>query len=265
MPTLAAAQPLISLDAVALDTETTALDVHRARVLQIGSVRIERGRLRPEATFSSLVDPGIPVPAVSTAIHGIDAAALRDAPGFAEAYQGWRAFAGDTVVIGHSLGFDLAVLQQECRNAGLRWSMPRVLDTSLLAQVANPALPDASLDTVAAWLDVEMTDRHTALGDAFTAARVFLALRPALRERNIRTLAEAEAACRRLTRVLEDQYKAGWVEPVAVPPRDAEAAARIDSYPYRHRVRDVMRSPAAHIERGTSLGSAAQRMMQFGV
>ena len=73
---------------------------------------------------------------------------------------------------------------------------------------------------------------------------------PKLRERGIRTLAEAERACRALTDVLDQQHRAGWVEAVEPPRRDTERAlGRVDSYPYRHRVRDVMSAPAKFVAR----------------
>ena len=74
-----------------------------------------------------------------------------------------------------------------------------------------------------------------------TTARIFRALVPKLREGGIRTLAEAMAACRGLTSELDKQHRAGWVEALEAPGRlDRDALKSIDTYPYRHRVRDVM-------------------------
>ena len=77
------------------------------------------------------------------------------------------------------------------------------LDTRLLAELAAPTLAGFSLETVAAWLGVPIAGRHRALADALCTARVFLGLAPRLRERGIRTVGEAEAACRRLVSALE--------------------------------------------------------------
>ena len=69
-------------------------------------------------------------------------------------------------MIGHSLGYDLAVLERECARAGLAWKSPRALDTGLLARVVEPQLPGYSLEQLAAWLGVEPGERHSAYGDA---------------------------------------------------------------------------------------------------
>lgn len=258
------ATPLMALDAVVLDTETTGLDPARARVVEIGAVRIHNGRVDEGATLRLLVRPDEPVPAAATAIHGIDEAKLADAPDFAAAWPQLQEFIGGRVVIGHTVGFDLAVLKRECERAGIEFRRPRTLDTRLLAQVASPALASYSLESLSSWLGVEGTGRHSALGDAVTTARIFRALVPKLREGGIRTLAEAMASCRALTDVLDEQHRAGWIEAVAAPARrDAERAlGRIDSYPYRHRVRDVMSAPAKFIAQGRPVGEALSRMME---
>ena len=258
------ATPLIALDAVVVDTETTGLDPKTARLVELAAIRIVGGRLDPDASFRSLVRPGVPIPAAAAAIHGIDDAAVAAASPFAEVWPEFSAFVGGAVVIGHTLGFDLAVLRDECRRANIAWTRPRTLDTRLLAEVAAPELAGYSLDQVAAWLKVDVSKRHSALGDAISTARIFLALLPELREGGIRTLAEAEQACRALTDVLDREHRAGWVEAVTAPRRvEAERTlGRIDSYPYRRRIADIMRAPPQIIAADASVGSALGWIVQ---
>jgi CBS domain-containing protein len=256
------ATPLIALDAVVIDTETTGLDAAKARLVEVAAVRIAAGEVDASAALCTLVRPDESIPAPATRIPGTDDAAVASAPPFGEIWPMLRGAIGEAVVIGHTLGFDLAVLKRECERAGIGWRRPRSLDTRLLAEVAAPDLAGYSLDQLAAWLGIEPTGRHAALADAITTARVFVALLPKLRERGIRTLAEAEQACRALTNVLAEQHRAGWVEPVAAPGRrDGERAlARIDSYPYRHRIADVMTAPPKFVSVDASLNDALTRM-----
>jgi CBS domain-containing protein len=255
--------PLIALDAVVIDTETTGLDPRKAWIVEIAAVRLVAGRLQPKPEFRRLLRPGEPIPETAVSIHGINDAAVADAPAFADIWPELSSFIGGAVVIGHALGFDLAVLKRECERAGIGWVRPRTLDTRLLAEVAEPDLAGYSLDSLAAWLGVDITDRHSALGDALACARIFLALLPKLREGGIRTLAEAERACRALTDVLDQQHRAGWVEAVEAPSRvDTERTLRrIDSYPYRHRIRDIMRSPPRFVATDELVRDTLARMM----
>lgn len=239
------ATPLMALSAVVLDVEATGLDAQSARVVQIGAVRIANGCIDPNAMLDELVNPGIAIPAAATAVHGITDEAVRAAKSFPDVLPALETFLDDAIVVGHSIGYDLAVLKREYGLAKRIWREPRALDIRLLARLVAPNLADHSIDALCKWLNVQMVGRHTAIGDADTTARLFLALVPLLRDRNIRTLAEADAACRDL---LERDARTAHV--IAVPDlssqlKRAEPVARIDSFPYRHRVRDIMTIPPA--------------------
>ena len=254
--------PLISLDAVVIDTETTGLDPAEARIVEFAAIRILGGRLSDEM-FRSLVSPGVSIPAAATAIHHIDDAKVAGAPSFSQAWPELINFIGGAVVIGHTIGFDLAVLERECKRAGVVFRQPRALDTRILAEIIEPTLAEYTIESLASWLGVQPTARHSAKGDAITTARIFAALVPKLRDGGIRTLGEATLACRALTTVLEEQHRAGWADTALVPAvQDAERTlGRIDSYPYRHRVSDVMRAPAKFVSAETPLAKALKQMM----
>jgi CBS domain-containing protein len=264
MPAISNATPLMALDAVVIDTETTSLDPAKARIVEIAAVRLTGGRVEIDDAFVRLVRPDEAVPASAVAIHHIDDAKLASAPGFGQVWPELLAFIGNAVVIGHTLGFDLAVLKRECAREDARFSRPRTLDTRLLAQVAEPNLASFTLEGLSSWLGMEIKNRHSALGDAVATARIFCALVPKLRAGGIRTLGEAIEASRALTHVLDEQHRAGWVEAVESPGRvDAERTLRrIDSYPYRHRVRDVMRAPAEFVAAETKVSEALARLME---
>ncbi len=262
MSTVIPSTPLLSLDAVSLDTETTGLDLRKARLLEIGAVRIAGGRIESAGSFHQLVNPQEVIPAFSTAVHGIDNEKVADAPSFAAIWPQFQSFTGDAIIIGHTIGFDLAMLAQECRRAGLPFEKPRSLDTQFLAQLVNPRLTGQSLGQLADWLGVEVTDRHSALGDALTTARVFQAMIPKLRDGGIRTYAEAAQACRSLTEAIDRQYRAGWMTSDSVRDRYSQPVpSRIDSYPYRHRIRDVMSQPPIIIAADRTLGEALSQLI----
>jgi DNA polymerase-3 subunit epsilon/CBS domain-containing protein len=237
----AGATPLIALEAVALDTETTGLDASRVRIVQFGAIALKAGVVQAEPVLDLLVDPGIPIPSASSKIHGITNAMVRQAPDFAAAHAALVEFTKGRLIVGHSIGFDLAVMEKEAQRANLAWQRPRTLCVRMLAQVANPGLADYSLDTLASWLGVAIGGRHSALGDATAAAEVFVALLPKLQERGVRTLAEAERASMGLTNELDKAHQAGWAQPVAAPA--APVFQAVDPYAYRHRVGDLMSHP----------------------
>jgi CBS domain-containing protein len=246
------ATPLMSLDAAVLDTETTSLDTKRARIVQLGAVLIERGKIAKDAGFQSFVNPGEAIPPAATAIHGITDDAVKDAPSFAAAMPQLFAYLGQRPVIGFAIDFDLAMLKREFALANRPWREIRYLDLRDLSMLLAPPLPEFSLDTVAAWLGANGGRRHSALGDAQLAADAFLRLVPLLRERGIRTLGEAERAVQNI----QPGRTAAGARDGAIP-----ALSRIDAYPYQHRVRDVMQAPLVTIDAQASIREALRLLI----
>jgi CBS domain-containing protein len=259
---------LVSLNAVAFDTETTGLDTARARILQVGAVKISSGRIDETQTFQQYVNPGEPIPAANTAIHGIRDEDVAQASDFAPVKSEFDDWCADAVMIGYSSGFDLAMFRREHGLAGIEWIPPRSLDVRYLANIVVPNLPNYSLDTIAYWLGVEIHDRHSALGDAIATAKIFLDLIPLLRERGIRTLAEAERACLQFTNMSATEVSQGWHDvhqASAIRKTSLTALARIDSYPYRHRLRDLMSSPAIIVDSDKNLGEVLDLIIKHEI
>ena len=238
--------PLAAIDAIVLDTETTGLDSRSARILQIGGISIRCGELATTSIIDTLVDPGVPIPAATSAVHGITSDMVLGQPKFPQLVPELDRLLGGALIIGHTITYDLAMLEREYALAGATWRRPRSLDVRLLARVVAPTLADYSLDRLCEWAGIRINHRHSATGDAKATAEVFLALVPGLRRKGVRTLAEAEAHCRR---IVEGEANVTGQLPMveALPSEAVTPLARIDSFPYRHRVRDVMSAPAEFV------------------
>jgi DNA polymerase-3 subunit epsilon len=161
----------------------------------MGAVRIVNGRLLRGERFDQLVDPGRSIPEASIPFHGIRPEMVRGQPRIAEVLPAFHAFAADTVLVGHNVAFDMRFLQLKEPATGMRFDQP-VLDTLLLATVAQPDETSYALEAIAARLGVAVAARHSAVGDALTTAQVFLKLLPLLSQRRIATLGEARAAAK---------------------------------------------------------------------
>ncbi len=259
------AVPLASLEAVALDTETTGLDPGKDRVLQVGAVALTGCAVDAGEAFDRLVDPDMPIPPSSTAIHGISDEDVRSAAKADEVLPALARWIGSRVVIGYAIGFDLAMLKAEHDRRALAWRPYRSLCVRQLAALFAPGPADPSLDAIAKWLGVGIDDRHSALGDASAAAAIFAALVPRLAEKGIATLAQAERACLALTPQMDEEARAGWHPVIAaerVRSADLTAFARVDSFPFRHRVEDIMSAPPALVEPGMRLRDALRHLTE---
>lgn len=186
-----AKMPLRALSYVVFDCETTGLQPSQGdEIVSIAGVRIVNGRILTGESWQSLVNPGRPIPAVSTGIHGITDAMVADAPGPDAMLPQFRTFVGDAVLVAHNAAFDLKFLKMRQRAAGVRFDMP-VLDTMILSRQLQGEDGEHSLDGIAARFGLRIADRHSALGDSLLTAAVFLRMLDMLEERGITTLDEA--------------------------------------------------------------------------
>ncbi len=186
---------LRSLAFTVLDLETTGLHPEAGdRVVSVGAVRVDRARVREDDVLDRLVDPGRPIPASATAVHGITDEMVAGRSGLPAVLADLARFSSDTVLVGHDIAFDLAFLRPAAERAGV--TLPaRVLDTLLLSAVLHPAEGEShGLDAVAARYGVTVLGRHTALGDALVTAEVLVRMVDQLATLGISTYGEAVAA-----------------------------------------------------------------------
>lgn len=96
---------------IVLDTETTGVD-RGARIIELA--------ICGDVTHSWRFNPGIPIPAEATAIHGITDADVADCATFAQlAPDAMAHIRAATVIAGFQLRFDLDMIQSELDRAGL--------------------------------------------------------------------------------------------------------------------------------------------------
>ena len=201
---------LAELPALVLDIETTGLDPSRDRIVSLAGVPLRGPRAYPGDAIDMLVDPKQPIPDRARAIHGIGDETVRGAPRFAALAPDIARRLAGTVIVGHSIGFDLAVLAAEAHRAGVDWSTPVALDTAQLAAALAPRERELDLEAVAARLRVEIRGRHTALGDCLITAEIFARQIVLLADAGVVTLDDAIRFAATAKAVLRRQRAAGW-------------------------------------------------------
>jgi len=263
MPPPPSHTPLIALPALVLDLETTGLNVKSDRVVQVAGIFMRGDARSAQYEIDSLVNPQVPIPPSSTEIHNIRDGDIADAPPFTDIAEQLRKLFSGNVIIGHNIGFDIAILRHEFARAELSWHEPPIIDIGQLLGAMQPALPDTGFETVTSALGVRILDRHSAKGDCMAAAEAWAKLIAMLRDREIRTLGEAQALANERQDLLLHQAQAGWfnVPGELVKARAVSTAPRIDSYVFEKRLADVMSSPPVMIDAKATLREAAQRMV----
>lgn len=212
-------EPLSTLPCVALDTETTGLNVLRDRIVSIGALRLSGGSRDNTPPLDYLVHPGIRIPARSSAIHGISDTDVAYAPSFALVAPSLLGYWQRRVLVGHNIAFDLAILRHEAERIRLPFHPPAAaLDIGLLYAGLKPRVATITLEAIAADFGVTVDGRHTALGDAETAARIWSHLLPALSRLGVATLGAARSLMAKQRDLLHGQAGAGWAIGDLLPP-----------------------------------------------
>lgn len=162
-------RPLEQTTFCIVDVETTGEAPATGSITEVAAVRIRGGRL--EGTLSTLVDPGRPIPAWVSALTGIDAALVADAPPFSAIAENLSDFIGDTVVVGHNVRYDLSCLNHELERCGRpRLENPSVCTLALARRLVRDEVRDCKLATLADALRLDHRPSHRALDDVLATA-----------------------------------------------------------------------------------------------
>lgn len=156
---------LADLDYAVVDVETTGTaPADGARVTEIAVMQVSSGDLVNE--FSSLVDPGRPIPAWISRLTGITDEMVADAPDFGDVAPTVRSMLEGRVFVAHNVSFDWRFLTEEMRRASSLLPVGPRLCTLRLARRAHPDLDRRGLDALADHYGIEIDGRHRAAGDA---------------------------------------------------------------------------------------------------
>lgn len=162
---------MVSIDLEQLiffDLETTGLEAD-CKIVQIAVIRGER-------IFQSLVNPGMPIPPETTAIHRIKDEDVADAPRFAEIADDVLAFMKEGIYSGFNIRrFDLPVLRRELQQTGRTLPPLPILDLFELNQKMNPR--------TLAWFyrhyvgkEMDSSEAHDAVYDCICTRNAFLGM-----------------------------------------------------------------------------------------
>lgn len=170
---------------VVFDIETTGFSSIADRIIEIGAVKVENGRITDK--FSTFVNPKRPIPFQITQLTGITDEMVMEYPDIEIILPQFLEFVGDAPLVAHNAGFDVGFIEQNCRYQDIEPHFVSV-DTVALARVLLPSLSKYKLDVVAKALNISLENHHRAVDDAGATAEIFVKFIEMLKERDITTL-----------------------------------------------------------------------------
>lgn len=163
-----------------IDVETTGLNPYTDRIVELSILKITPDG--GEEYKSHRVNPGVPIPAEATAIHGITDEDIAEEPMFRRYAKGICEFLDGCDIAGFNvITFDLPFLEAELERAGVGFSREdrQLVDSMVIYHQKEPREPGKSRNLKAAYLkycDKELEDAHGAEKDATASAEVLDAM-----------------------------------------------------------------------------------------
>lgn len=183
---------------VVLDTETTGFSFQEDRMLSIGAVKVKKNTIAVQEVFDIYLEQE-KFNKESVPVHGLLRHGKRDCILEIAALEKFLDYVGNSIIVAHHAGFDMGMLNAALLRNGLPKLKNKVLDTGVLyrktlikSYLVQPK-PNYTLDDLAEKYSISKKDRHTALGDAYITAVLFLKLIARLREKkkfSLKTLAK---------------------------------------------------------------------------
>jgi DNA polymerase-3 subunit epsilon len=174
---------------VVLDVESSGLDPFRDRLISIGAIAVDGGRVDLAQSFEVVLRQDTASDHSNILIHGITGTEQRGGVAPAEALLRFLAFARKDPLVAYHAGFDKAMIGRALRNVlGVRLRQ-RWLDLTYLAPAACPerAGKGRSLDDWLGRFGITVYQRHNAVADTLATAQLFVAVQAGARRGGLRT------------------------------------------------------------------------------
>lgn len=157
---------------VCLDCETTGLDLEKDRIIEIACVRFDFDQILD--SYETLIDPEMPIPEASTAIHHITDDMVQGKPKVREILPHIFEFLGKSILIGHGITTDIAFVSNAAKQASIpsRLSSHPYIDTLRLARLYGES-PTNSLEMLRRHFNIAEEGAHRAMNDVTVNIEVF--------------------------------------------------------------------------------------------
>ncbi|MCC8047111.1 MAG: PolC-type DNA polymerase III [Clostridiales bacterium] len=180
----------LGADFVVFDLETTGFSPQDNRIIEIGAVKVQGGKITDK--FSTFVNPQVPIPFRIEELTSINDSMVMDAPTIEKILPEFMEFCSGCVMVAHNASFDMSFIEENCARLGIPCDKTSV-DTVAMARVLLPALNRFKLDTVAKAVGVSLAHHHRAVDDAGCTAEIFEKFLVMLNKQGITTLAQLNA------------------------------------------------------------------------
>jgi len=153
-----------------VDIETTGGNASSGAITEIAIILHNGSEI--EGSYHTLINPECIIPRYITVLTGIDDEMVRDAPHFSEVAHVIYNLLSDRIFIAHNVNFDYSFIRHHLLKNGIELDVQK-LCTVRMSRKIFPGHPSYSLGNICRTLNITLTDRHRAKGDATATAALF--------------------------------------------------------------------------------------------
>lgn len=153
-----------------VDIETTGSHPQGNGITEIAVVLHDGNQV--EGRYETLINPGYAIPPYIVQLTGITNEMTAAAPRFEEVAHKIYNLLNNRIFIAHNVNFDYSFVKYSLRAAGYDWN-PKKLCTLKLSRKAFPGMHKYGLGHICRTLDITVSNRHRAGGDATATAVLF--------------------------------------------------------------------------------------------
>lgn len=153
-----------------VDIETTGGHAGANGITEI-AVILHNGK-EVEGQFQTLINPERPIPRYITALTGISNDMVQQAPTFQEVAAQIFSLLQCRVFVAHNVNFDYSFVKHHLQQHGYELNVKK-LCTVRLSRKVFPGYMKYSLGSICRELDISISERHRAMGDAEATATLF--------------------------------------------------------------------------------------------
>ncbi len=156
---------------IAIDLETTGLSPLVDRIIEIAAYKVTK---EGESVFSTLINPEIPIPPHTTAIHNITDEMVLNSPVLIQVLSELKDFLGELPIVAHNAKFDLGFVVMGLLRSKIKPSNSSIYCSCKMSRITHKEVANHKLGTLVKELNIPLENHHRALDDAFASLKIFI-------------------------------------------------------------------------------------------
>jgi len=153
-----------------IDIETTGLSPVNEKITEI-AIYLHDGEKITDS-YTTLINPERRISAHITQLTGITNEMVENAPKFWEIAKDIVTLTDKKIFVAHNASFDYNFIRSEFKSLGYNFSRDRLCTVKLSRKII-PGFKSYSLGNLCNSLNIQVTNRHRAMGDAFATVKLF--------------------------------------------------------------------------------------------